>query len=275
VIGTDTALCMVIGDPVAHSLSPLIHNAAYRAAGAADRFVFIAARVEAGRLRAALQGVRALGIRGVSCTLPHKEAVLAELDELDPLAQRIGAVNTVVNAGGRLMGYNTDSDGVAAPLARRTPLAGKRVLILGAGGAARAAAFALSAQRAAVTLANRSLPRAQALAGEIGAAVLDWRERSSAHEYDIVFNATSIGMRSAESPLARGDLRAGQIVFDAVYTPYDTALLRAARAAGAETVHGTEMFVEQAARQFLLYTGIEAPRAAMEDALHQSGMQHG
>lgn len=265
----NTTLCIVIGDPIAHSLSPLIHNAAYRAAGVHNSFVFVAARVPADMLSSAIKGVRGLGIRGVSCTLPHKERVLAELDEVDDAAARMGSVNTVVNQSGKLTGHNTDMFGVVEPLRRRVDLADKRALILGAGGAARAAAFGLAGAGVQVFITNRTEERAEALARASGSHALPWKNRKETTSFDIIFNATPAGMAPTadEALLDAADFNRRHIVFDAIYNPYETMLLRNAKAAGAELVYGTEMFIEQAARQFTLYTGLDAPRDEMENVL--------
>ncbi len=270
-LNAGTKLCLVIGDPVAHSLSPLIHNAAYKFCGLADKFVFLAARVAKEDLKSAVSGIRSLGVRGVSCTIPHKQAVMAELDEIEPAARRIGAVNTVVNENEQLLGCNTDVDGVVEPLSKRTSLRDKRVLVIGAGGAARAAVFGLSAAGAVVTVLNRTAEKGRALAEEAGADFLSWEAMSAARDYDIIFNATPAGMGALKgvSPLEGCEFRPSQIVFDAIYNPFETKLLQDAARAGAEVIRGTEMFIEQAARQFLLYTGMEAPRPQIEQVLLQ------
>jgi shikimate dehydrogenase len=259
-------------DPVAHSLSPLMHNAAYAAAGLEERFVFVAAQVKAEALGAAMAGVRALGIRGVSCTLPHKVKVMEFLDEIDEEAKKIGAVNTILNEDGRLIGCNTDAEGVVQPLSRRTSLSGKRVALLGAGGAARAAVFGLRRSGAEITIFNRTTERAERLAEEAGCRWLPLSGVDAALECDIVVNMTAVGMtpRVDEMPLPAECLRAGQIVMDAVYTPQETRLLREAAKRGAAAVRGTEMFVAQGAHQFELYTGVPAPLGAMEQALMES-----
>ena len=268
-ISARTKLCLVIGDPIAHSLSPLLHNAAYQAAGLADQFVFAAARVAPGQVPGAIAGMRALDIRGMSCTIPHKQAVIPELDRVDPLAQRIGAVNTVVKTEDELVGYNTDVNGVVAPLKKRLDLKGKRTFLAGAGGAARAVAFGLIHEGVDLTIASLPDAQAAALAAEVGARAVPWAEKGIAREFHIIFNATPVGMapNTGEAVFTPSELRPGQIVFDAVYTPYETQLLKNAAAAGAEVIHGTEMFVEQAERQFELYTGVAAPRGVMEKIL--------
>ncbi|MGI6525010.1 MAG: shikimate dehydrogenase [Bdellovibrionota bacterium] len=263
------SICMVIGDPVSHSLGPLVHNAAYKALGIDDKFVYTAARVQQGDLSDAMKGVRVLGIRSLSCTLPLKHLVLQYLDEIDEEAKEIGAVNTVILEDGKLKGYNTDIDGVVQPFLKRTTLRDKKVLVLGAGGAARSAVFGFFKEGAKVTLTNRSFEKGEKLATEIGVDFFAWEERAArSPEYDLIFNATSLGFDgNTLSALDKSAFRKGQIVSDAVYNPYQTPFLQNAASAGAEIIYGTEMFIEQAAKQILLYAGLEPPRGVMEQAL--------
>lgn len=220
-------------------------------------------------LAGAIGGMRALGIRGLGISMPFKQDVMGLLDAVDPLAARIGAVNTVVNDGGKLTGYNTDAIGAVRALEEARPLAGARVLLLGAGGAARAVAHGVRERGGVVTIANRSEAKAKDLAERIGAAAAGLAEAERAGEYDVVINATSMGMLEVDpaSPVPEGALREGQVVMDIVYKPMATALAQAARRRGATTVHGGRMLLHQAAGQFELYTGHEAPLQAMEEAL--------
>lgn len=247
------------------SLGAAMHLAGYRALDLA--FTYVPFGIS--DLESALCGMRALGIRGFGISMPFKQAVLPLVDAIDPLAARIGAVNTVVNDGGRLTGYNTDCVGAVRALEEVTTLAGKRALLLGAGGAARAVAHGLADRGVRLCIANRDSDKAHALAAEIGssAATLDETERAAT--YDLVVNATSVGMAeiASESPIPEGALREGQIVMDLVYKPIETALVRSARRRGAITVHGGRMLLYQAARQFELYTRHEAPLSIMDEAL--------
>ena len=196
---------------------------------------------------------------------------LARVDALDPLAARIGAVNTVVNDEGRLTGYNTDAIGAARALEEVRPLAGARLLLLGAGGAARAVAHAARDRGALVTVANRSAEKARELAESCGATTADFAEATRAGDYDVVVNATSMGMREVDpaSPVPEPAIRPGQVVMDIVYKPIATELVQAARRRGATAVHGGRMLLHQAAGQFELYTGVAAPLEAMEAALFE------
>jgi shikimate dehydrogenase len=247
-----------------------MHNAAFLACGLDSKFVFAAARVRESDLAPAISGLRALDVQGVSCTQPHKVSVMRFLDEIDNDAKEVGAVNTVVNRDGRLCGYNTDLLGVTLPLKKRTALRGKKVALIGAGGAARAALFGLRKECAEVTVFNRSEERGRALADAAGCVFRPLSEFGACSGFEIIVNTTSLGMNPhpEETPLAAEQIHAGQIVFDAVYAPYQTRLLKEARSRGAEVVHGTEMFVAQGAAQFELYTGMPAPIGVMEQALH-------
>jgi len=262
-LNAQTQLCLVIGDPVAHSLSPLVHSAALKELGLSDQYVFLASKVNAEQLSDAVSGLRALGIRGTSCTLPHKENIVALLDKLDPVAQSIGAVNTVVNQNGKLIGYNTDVDGIVLPLEKRRTLSGAKVAILGAGGAARAATYGLTRAGASVTIFNRTISRAERLASDFSVAVKPLSEVQAISKFEIIINTTSVGMKKGELPLSEECLNKAQLIFDIVYNPLVTNLLSAAERKGAETVSGLEMFVVQAAKQFKLYTGHDAPEETM------------
>jgi len=250
----------VIGDPIAHSLSPQMHNAAFEVRRLDAVYLPFLVR----DLRDFLDSVEPLGIHGFSVTLPHKEKILRHLDGCDPLAAKIGAVNTVVvRGGGKLYGYNTDYIGVLRSLERRIALRGSRVLILGAGGAARAVAFALSQSGAIPCIAARKPERAKALARAAGGEAIPWAQIR--HEFfDAIVNATPVGMLPdvATSPLDARELNC-RLVFDTIYRPSMTKLLRLAKKRGIETVSGVEMFVAQGSAQFEIWTGERAPLEAM------------
>jgi shikimate dehydrogenase len=260
-----TRLAAVIGSPVRHSLSPVLHNAAFAAAGL--DWVYVALEVGPGRVPEALAGMRALGIGGLSVTMPHKEAVAAECDRLSDDAAALGAVNCVVPDGDELVGHNTDGAGfVAALSADGVDPAGMACVVLGAGGAARAIALAGAAE---VAVVNRTADRAEqavALLGGVGRVVAPADAGESVGAAGLVVNATSVGMGDpapSDLPLDPARLRAGQVVADIVYRPLETALLRAARTRGATAVNGVPMLVHQAAVAFELWTGVPAPVAAM------------
>jgi shikimate dehydrogenase len=258
------AMFAVFGNPVVHSLSPVMHNAAFAATGVNGMYAAI--RVK--DIRPAMAGMRALGFRGASITIPHKEAVLACLDYIDPDARRIKAVNTIVNDDGSLKGFNTDGYGILRALAEKIPINGRRVGILGAGGAARAVAYSVIQEGAAATIFNRSREKGEALAADLG---LDFRALSefAAERIDILVNTTPVGMfpREQDTPLTAEQLRPGLVVMDIVYNPVKTRLLREAEAAGCVTIDGLSMFVYQGVRQFELWTGLEAPVEIMRMAV--------
>lgn len=270
-ITAETNICMVIGDPVRHSLSPAMHNAGYRALGIEDAFIYVACRVTPAALSDFTAGVRAMGIRGVSCGIPHKREIIKYLDGIDPVAQKIGAVNTVVNDQGTLTGFNTDWLGIRTPLLARTDLSGKRVALLGAGGAARAALHALCESGALVTIFNRTPQKAIQLSTEFGCRTMPWEERGAVRDMDIIVNTTSVGLgaQSGETPLEAQHIRRHHIVFDAVYGPTDTRLITEARRRNATVITGLEMLLHQGTAQFERYTGHPAPVAAMEKALRK------
>lgn len=247
-------------------LGRAMHEAAYRALGLDYRYQPFAVR----DLKGAMVGLRALGIRGCGISMPFKLEVLEHLDEVDPLARRIGAVNTVVNEGGRLTGFNTDAWGARRAFEEVCPLAGSRVLLLGAGGAARAVAFAFAEAGAELTLANRDEQRARALAEEIDARASGGLALAcDLTGFDAIVNASSRGMADVDpsSPIAPTELRQDLIVMDIVYKPVATELVRAALARGCRVIHGGRMLLHQATRQFELYTGHPAPLDVMDREL--------
>jgi shikimate dehydrogenase len=263
----------IIGDPIDHSLSPSMQNAAFLALGL--NCTYIAFKVTSDELKESVESLRTIKISGFNVTVPHKVAVMKYLDELDLTAKRAGAVNTVNNIEGIFKGYNTDIAGFIEPLHRRAiDLGGMQVLLLGAGGAARAVVAALAEERVEkLVIANRDLARAtelSSMAANLGLncepIALDDAPRFSA-ESDLIVNATSIGMNGEASPIDQEHIKKGSIVYDIVYRPITTDLLENARHAQAVVVYGYEMLVEQGARAFEIWTGIPAPRDAMKKSL--------
>lgn len=254
----------VVGYPLGHTLSPVLHNAAFRLTGQNAAYLAFETR----DLEGCIKGARALGLGGLSVTLPYKSAVLTLLDEIDPLAERVGAVNTVLNEGGRLKGFNTDAAGALLALEEKVSLKGKRCLMVGAGGAARAVGFALIGRGATLCLSNRSPERGRALAKDLGCAFVEWREMESAAA-DLLVQTTPVGMHPGEDRCSVPEalLREGMTVMDIVYNPVETRLIRAARERGCETVTGLSMFVRQGAEQFRLWTGVDPPLQAMTEAV--------
>lgn len=254
-----TQLYGIIGNPVGHSLSPLMHNTAfaYRRVNA----VFVPFLVR--DLADFMKSVRPLRISGLSVTLPHKQSILRYLDECDPLASEIGAVNTVVSRAGKLHGYNTDHLGVMQSLGRAIKLEGARVLVFGVGGAGRTVGFAAARAGAQVFFCARRPEAARSAALDFGAEAVD-RKDLREMEFDAIVNATPIGMlpHLDASPLEPAELRCG-LVFDLIYRPLRTRLLRLAERRGIPTLSGVEMFVAQGVAQWELWTGEKAPVKAM------------
>jgi 3-dehydroquinate dehydratase / shikimate dehydrogenase len=263
-ISRNTRVYGVIGDPIAHSLSPQLQNAAFHARKMDA--VYLPFLVH--NLRDFLAAIKPLGIRGFSVTLPHKQKILRYLDDCDSLAMAIGAVNTVVVRGeGKLYGYNTDYIGVLRALQQRISLPASRVLILGAGGAARAVAFALAQSGASVCICARRAQEAKTLAQAVGGEAVT-RVRLRKEFFDAIVNATPVGMFPAveRSPLTSRELNC-RLVFDLIYRPVETELLKLAARRGIETVSGLEMFLAQGAAQWEIWTGERAPAAAMRRAV--------
>ena len=250
-----TRVYAVAGDPVAHSLSPAIMNAALRRETVNGVYVALHAKT----LKDLLGCVRDIPIHGLSITMPYKEAIVSHLDNTDAHTTKIGACNTVVRAqDGKLYGFNTDAAGVVRPLQQRISLESAKILVLGAGGAARAAVYGLKERGAEVYILNRTLGPAQKLARSAHARLLK-RADLKKLTFDVIINATSVGMgNTKESPLNENEIKA-RYVFDMVYDPPETRLMKMAKAAGAEVIPGIEMFVQQAARQFEIWTGKPAP----------------
>jgi len=250
----------VAGDPVTHSLSPAIMNAAFRRENVNAVYLALHAKT----LKDLLNCVRQIPIHGLSITMPYKEAILPYLDNTDSHTTKIGACNTVVRAqDGKLYGFNTDTSGVVRPLERRlTTLQDAKILVLGAGGAARAAVFGLKERGAEVFILNRSLAPAQKLARRAHARSMK-RADLKKFAFDVIINATPVGMgNTRETPLQEKEINA-RYVFDMIYDPPETRLLQLAKQRGAQIIPGIEMFVHQAARQFEIWTGKPAPQDDM------------
>jgi len=275
-ISGKSAVYGVIGDPVDHSLSPLIQNTAFRLAGLDA--VYVAFHVKGPSLGPAVRGLRALGVKGFNVTTPHKIRVTRFLDTIDRTVAEIGSANTVVNQNGSLLGYNTDGLGALKALEEAgQPLEGRSLLLLGAGGASRAIAYAFAPRVSSMVIVNRTVSKAKQLSQrlrrkfkkEIAAATLSSRMiRRFLHEADIVVNASSMGMDGkSELPIEEDWLRKDQCVFDIVYKPAWTRLLTLAAHAGARTVTGLDLLLNQGACSFEVWTGREAPIPEMRNAL--------
>ncbi|UCF39446.1 MAG: shikimate dehydrogenase [Acidobacteriota bacterium] len=285
-INAASRICAVIGDPVEHSLSPQIHNAAFRSAGI--NYAYVAFHVKRGDLKRAMEGVKSLGIRGMSVTIPHKIDIIPYLDQTDEVSGNVGSVNTVVNEQGRLLGYSTDGHGALRALeAEGVEVGGRRVVLLGSGGAARAIAFALATVKPLPHLTIlgiedeereqlcRDLRSKTAL--DISSSYLaDGSLEEALGKAEILCHATPVGMspKSDQTVVPSHLLHSGLAVFDAVYTPFETRLLKEAKAAGAVIVPGLGMFVHQAAIQFELWTGQSAPVEIMTETVKAALGEH-
>lgn len=259
-----TRLYGIMGKPVSHSLSPAMHNSAFEQIGLNNVYVAF----EVADVARAMDGFRALGICGVSVTIPHKQAVLPHLDAIDPVAEKIGAVNTLVIEEGNIRGLNTDWVGAMQALETITELPGTTVLVIGAGGSARAIGFGLHEKGAKILLANRTLSRGQALARDLGCECIALTELAGVRA-DALINTTSVGMTPhvSETPVPAAVLENIEAVMDIVYSPVETRLLREARQAGCRTVDGRYMLLYQGVAQFELWTGRSAPVDVMRSAL--------
>jgi len=262
-------LFVIIGAPVEHSLSPKMHNAAYKFLKIDNKFSYIRCHVDPSGLEDFIKDSRKLGIKGICTTIPHKSEVIKYIDEIDGTAKKIGAVNTIVNVGGVLKGYNTDWIGIFDPLEKITSLKNKKVTILGAGGAARAAVFAMVKDDANVTIHNRTLEKAEELAKEFGCKALPIDKLNDVKDADIVINTTSVGLHPNEdkSPLSKNLMSKKQIIFDVVYSNKDTKFIKDAKTKGAKTISGIEMLLHQGFEQFKLFTGLNAPEEVMRKAI--------
>ena len=281
-----TRICGLIGNPIGHSMSPAMHNAAFSSMGL--DYIYLPFRVEGDKLASAIDGLRAFNMRGLNVTIPYKVAVIPFLNELESLAQKIGAVNTIVNDNGILKGYNTDAGGfLKALIEKGVEPQGKKVVILGAGGAARAISFTLADRGAELVILNRQLEMdwAVELAGSVSqfsareAKALELNDNNLSavlESTNILVNATSVGMSPdiSQTPVPAKLLKPGLVVFDVVYNPVKTRLLAEAEAAGAETIDGIDMLVWQGALAFELWTGAKAPVNLMKAKVVEALKEH-
>jgi shikimate dehydrogenase len=266
-----TELFGIIGNPVRHSLSPVMHNAAF--ADLAMNRAYMPLEVK--NVQEGLTGLRALGFWGVSVTVPHKEAVIPFLDEIDPVAEKIGAVNTLVLQPGQdgqvhVRGLNTDWLGANTALAEKITLKGSRVLLIGAGGSAKAVGFGLIEAGAEVIIANRTAESGKALAELLGCSFVALENVASVST-DVLINTTSVGMEPDNEGIVvpPAILSGFSVVMDIVYAPLETRLLREAKAAGCQTIDGLVMLLYQGVAQFEIWTGEKAPQHVMRSALEE------
>lgn len=276
-ISGSTRVFCVIGDPIEHSLSPIMHNAAFK--HLKIDAVYVAFNVKGEWLECAVKGIRSLGIAGANVTMPHKTAIINYLDELDEEAKFVGAVNTVLNMDGKLVGFNTDGVGALRALRESgLELKGKKILLIGAGGAGKAIAFQLAQEAEELRILNRDWKKAEQLADKLEERFCKKILSSSLsrtilkewiRDVDVLINATSIGMHPNEdqTPVERELLRPELTVMDIVYNPVETRLLREAKSAGAKVVYGTEMLIFQGAASFEIWWKQPAPVSVMREAV--------
>lgn len=257
----------IIGDPISHSLSPIMHNIAFRELGI--KAVYGAFLVKAENISQAVQGLKALNISGISVTIPHKETIIPLLDEVEEIALEIGAVNTVINHEGYLKGYNTDWIGVLKAFEeKKIDLKDKKIVILGAGGASRAVIYAVKRGGAKeIIIYNRTLSKAEQLAYLFGGIAYPWEKLNQA-EGDIIIQTTSLGLKSDISPVSEEVLSRFKVAMDVVYLPLKTKFLTLAEKY-ALTIDGLRMLLYQGVEQFKLFTSLEPPVRIMEKALYE------
>ena len=264
----------IIGDPVSHSLSPAMHNAAFKSLSMDD--VYIAYKVSSHELESSVESLRSVKISGFNVTIPHKTAVLQYLDEVDLISRKSGAVNTVASINGKFKGFNTDIQGFIQPLLNRNmDFKGLSVLLFGAGGSARAVVTSLSNVNgiSKLVVANRTygksleLSKLADLQGLTSSVSMFEEAKRMAKHFDLIVNATSVGLQSNESLLDSEDIDENSTVYDLVYRPVMTKLLENARGKGARVIYGYEMLLEQGAQAFEIWTGLKAPLPAMKKAL--------
>ncbi|KHE90430.1 MAG: shikimate dehydrogenase [Candidatus Scalindua rubra] len=270
-INNETKLYGIIGNPVSHSMSPAIHNASFIEKGLNN--VYVPLKIT--DIGAFMKECRKIDFHGFSVTIPHKESVLPFLDDIDLTAKRIGAINTIVNQNGKLTGYNTDC--MAAVMGLESSLKetnkilnNKKISIIGAGGAARAIAFGLKEKGCDITIFNRTIERAEKLSHDVKCRFGSFKEIHKL-DSDILINTTSIGMFPDvdQTPVSKNILKEGMIVFDAIYNPIETRLLREAKGKGCHTINGLSMFINQAAEQFRLWTNIDPPVELMTNVVKE------
>lgn len=262
--------CIIIGRPVSQSLSPLMHNTAYQALKIDNDFLYSAREVKIEDLEKQVQTIRNSDVVGVSVTIPHKISIIPFLDEVSQTAKEIGAVNTLYKKDGKLLGTNTDWIGVLNPLRERTDISGKKVALFGAGGAARAACYAMKTSGAQVTVINRTQENARKIAADFDCGCRASEDVRSLGEFDIIINSIPYQSESDFLPVNPTYFMAKHIVFDMVYLPYKTKLLLEAEKVGAVIIPGVEMLLYQGVEQFKIFTGINAPVEVMRDALLKS-----
>jgi shikimate dehydrogenase len=270
VLNSGKKICLIIGDPVSHSLSPAMHNAAYKALKIDSEYEFLAKQIKPYELAKAMQNdLRASTICAFAVTIPHKESIIKYLDEIDETAKEIGAVNTVINTNGKLKGYNTDWKGAINSLLKNTSLKNKKVAVFGSGGTAKAIVYGLTKEGCEITLYSRNKNTASISAHQYKCNFSPWENRDEASSADIIINTTPIGREDDNaSPISVDSITEKHIIFDVNYKIGGTQLLNLAKQKNAIAIDGLEMLLQQGILQFELYTGLKAPEKAMRNALY-------
>jgi shikimate dehydrogenase len=280
-----TRICGVIGDPIEHTLSPTMHNAAFKEIGL--DLVFLALKVTPDQLENAVKGVRSFNMLGLNITMPHKDKIVNYIDELDPSANYLKSVNTILNSNGLLTGYNTDGIGaMQALLQNKIDPKGKKMLILGCGGTARAIAFAAAKTVDQIVILNRTPRKSREFANKLsntlktkikGDALTSKSIKRNMQDSQIIINATSVGMDPQDkiSLIPPNLIEPSQIILDVVYDPLDTKLIKDAKKVGAKTINGVEMLIHQGAASFEIWTNQPAPVEAMRKAITNRLMTKG
>ncbi len=267
---SEKKICLVIKGNISHSLSPAMHNAAYKALDLGSQYTFLAKQITPEELANAMKNdLRAPNIHAFAVTIPHKEAIIKYLDKIDETAKEIGAVNTVINKNVILIGYNTDWKGAMNSLLKYTSLKNKKVAILGSGGTARAIVYGLTKDDCEINLYSRNKTTAQNIAEKFGCNIYAWENRDEATNSDIIINTTPIGKEDNTSPISIDSITGKHIIFDVNYKKGGTQLLNLAKQKNAIVIDGLEMLLQQGILQFELYTGLKAPEEAMREALRK------
>jgi shikimate dehydrogenase len=266
-INSKTQLYGIIGHPVSHSLSPLMHNNAFQALGI--NAVYIAFDVT--DLNTAIAGIKELGIKGLSVTIPHKEKIIEFVDKIDDSAREIGAINTLLIKDKKIFGYNTDWHGAVFALKEKTELNRKKVVVIGAGGSSKAICYGLNKSGASIHIINRSIEKARELASNFNAGYSGLNEKKEIYG-DILINTTSIGMTGSDAqgqlPIDEKFIQNFKVVMDIVYSPLQTPLLKATQERGIATIDGLRMLLFQGVKQFELWTEKKAPLEVMQNSLY-------
>jgi len=255
----------LIGKPVKHSLSGVMHNAAFKTLNLNYSYLLFQPK----NLKETIHGFKELHFAGFNITMPFKMEVMKFMDKIDPTAKKIGSINTVVIKNNKLIGYNTDGIGAVNALKKVVRLKGKRVLLLGAGGAGKSISFYLKREKAKVTIADRDYSKAKKLAKKLKVKQISLKSIKSLEKYDVLINATPVGMKpkTGKTPINTKLLRKGLIVFDIIYEPLQTRLLKDAKKKGCKTINGLEMLLEQGFVGFKLFTGKNPPKKVMRKAI--------